>query len=486
MEAVMPHRSIVSALTAVAVAGFALAGTIPASQAASAVPADGRPVYVTNSAMEFGGVPPGGPPVVARFAAGSTGALTPRGTVPAGERVRGMVFTPDLRFAYTANVSGSVSLYQVASDGALTQFGAAAAPGAFGIAIAPGGGHLYVGNVAGRDITVFAVQFDGSLLPAGTFDTGDEAVKGVAVTPDGRFLYVSHGRPDDQAARDLTGFALGANGLPVSQVAQEAHGISGAETVITPDGRYVYVVCQASDDVFGYRIEPNGALTSIPGTGTGFTAGDFPEGAAVSPDGRRLYVAAGGVVGPGGTPGQVVGFTIGTGGRLIRNITPVTMTDPIGIAFAPDSRHVYVSDFWDNIVNAFAVGASGNLTLVDTEPSQGPRPAFDSVSVLPNKGPVAAFTARPASAGYPTTFDASGSTDADGRVVRYDWDFGDGTVLRDGGPAPRHVYGAPGSYGVRLTVTDDEGCSTTLVYTGQLASCVGTPAATATRTITLP
>ncbi|MEH1128313.1 PKD domain-containing protein [Micromonospora sp. CPCC 206061] len=38
---------------------------------------------------------------------------------------------------------------------------------------------------------------------------------------------------------------------------------------------------------------------------------------------------------------------------------------------------------------------------------------------------------------YPTTFNASGSADADGRVVRYRWDFADGTVLRDGGAAPR-------------------------------------------------
>ncbi|MCW6011084.1 beta-propeller fold lactonase family protein [Micromonospora sp. CPCC 205371] len=476
----MPHRSVVSAF-----AVLALAGTIPASQSASAAPAGGRPVYVTNSAMEFGGVPPGGPPSVARFASSPAGALTPHGTVPAGDRVRGLVFTPDLRFAYTANASGSVSLYKVGPDGALTPNGAEPAPGAFGIAISPSGHHLYVGNVAGRDITVFGVQPNGSLLPAGTFDTGDEFVKGVAVTPDGRFLYVSHGRPDDTVARDLTGFALGANGLPVSQVASERHGISGAEAVITPDGRYVYVVCQASDEVFGYRIEPNGALTSLFGAGSGVAAGDFPEGAGISPDGRRLYVAAGGVVGPGGTPGQVLGFTIATDGTLTQNITPVTMTDPIGIGFAPDGRHVYVSDFWENLVNAFAVGASGDLILVDTEPSQGSRPAFDSVTVLPNKGPVAAFSARPAPAGYPTTFNASGSTDADGRVVRYDWSFGDGTVLRDGGPAPRHVYGAPGTYAVRVTVRADEGCPTTPVSTGQVASCAGPAAAPAARIITI-
>jgi PKD repeat protein len=70
-------------------------------------------------------------------------------------------------------------------------------------------------------------------------------------------------------------------------------------------------------------------------------------------------------------------------------------------------------------------------------------------------------------------------------VRRYDWDFGDGTTLVDGGPTPSHTYRAPGTYQVRVTVTDGEGCSTRLVYTGQLAHCLGSDAATASRTVTL-
>lgn len=481
----MQHR--IRPLWTIFIAVVVLAGAAPAAAtAAQARPATGRPVYVTNSANPFGGVPPTGPPNVARFAANATGALTPLGTVPAGDGARGLVVTPDLRFAYVSNAgAGEIWMYRVGPGGALTRFGAVPAAGTFGIAIAPNGRTVYAGNVDGGTITVFAVRADGVLLPLREFDSGDEIAKGVAVTPDGRFLYVSHGGPGDTQPRRLTGFALGADGLPVRQVASVPHGVSGAETVITPNGRFVYVVCQVSDDVFGFRIGADGGLTPIPGTGTGFLAGDFPEGAGVSPDGRRLYVAALSTVGPGQAPGQVVGFTIGADGRLTRDIDPVVMTDPIGIGFAPDGRHVYVSDFSDNIVNAFAVGAGGDLTLIQTESSQGPRPAFHSVTVLPNRGPAAAFSARAAAAGYPTRFDGSASSDVDGRVARYDWDFGDGTVLADGGPAPEHVYRSPGSYRVRLTVTDDEGCSTGLVYTGQVAVCVGSAAATATQTVTV-
>jgi PKD repeat protein len=52
------------------------------------------------------------------------------------------------------------------------------------------------------------------------------------------------------------------------------------------------------------------------------------------------------------------------------------------------------------------------------------------------------------------------STDADGSVVSWNWDFGNGagSPLKD----PFHVYGAAGIYAVKLTVTDDKGVSKTV------------------------
>ena len=52
-------------------------------------------------------------------------------------------------------------------------------------------------------------------------------------------------------------------------------------------------------------------------------------------------------------------------------------------------------------------------------------------------------------------FDAGGSRDPDGEILKWQWDFGDGAMGR--GPAPSHVYAAPGRYPVVLTVTDDSG-----------------------------
>jgi hypothetical protein len=57
------------------------------------------------------------------------------------------------------------------------------------------------------------------------------------------------------------------------------------------------------------------------------------------------------------------------------------------------------------------------------------------------------------------TFDATGSSDSDGSIASYKWDFGDGMVAY--GPIVKHAYGAPGQYSVTLSVTDDEGATAT-------------------------
>jgi len=72
-----------------------------------------------------------------------------------------------------------------------------------------------------------------------------------------------------------------------------------------------------------------------------------------------------------------------------------------------------------------------------------------------NQSPVASFTADPTSGEAPLLvfLDATESSDPDGAVVSYNWDFGDGTA--DSGEIATHEYEFPGTYTVSLTVTDD-------------------------------
>lgn len=204
----------------------------------------------------------------------------------------------------------------------------------------------------------------------------------VRYTADGRFVYVSHGLPADTAPSVLTGFAIGPDGLPRRQVAEATIGISGSMVEVTPDGRFVYVTCQGTDEVFGFGINAGGSLTQV----AQMPAGDHAEDAEISPDGRLLYVAGPAVEGTG----SVSGFTIGADGSLTPVGRPVPMPTPAGVAFAPDGWHLYVSDWDDGTVTVFAIGTAGELTAVQTLSSGGSRPGAGSVAVLPDRAPVAA------------------------------------------------------------------------------------------------
>jgi PKD repeat protein len=87
------------------------------------------------------------------------------------------------------------------------------------------------------------------------------------------------------------------------------------------------------------------------------------------------------------------------------------------------------------------------------------------VILPPNGTPVPSFTFAPSTplAKADVIFDASLSTDSDGRIVSYAWNFGDGSQAS--GLTAKHAFDAVGDYTVTLTVTDDRGQSALLSKT---------------------
>lgn len=89
-----------------------------------------------------------------------------------------------------------------------------------------------------------------------------------------------------------------------------------------------------------------------------------------------------------------------------------------------------------------AGGGGGGGTPPPTDPTPVP-PEADA------NGPYAGIE------GQSVSFSSIGSSDSDGTIVSYNWDFGDGGTSSSRHPS--HIYSAEGTYVVKLTVTDDEG-----------------------------
>jgi YVTN family beta-propeller protein len=373
--------------------------------------------------------------------------------IPVGLGPFGMAITPDARTAYVANIDvGLVKAIDVGTKqvaGTPIEVGG----GPEGIAITPDGTRAYVATNGGERVAVIdtADNFVGPPIPvAGDPDS-------VAITPDGRSAYVT-----DLTSGDVSVIDTAANQVvgPPIPVGSSPRGIA-----ITPDGSRAYVANSGSKTVSVIDTATNQVV------GPPIEVENEPYAVAVTPDGSRVYVTNRGM----GTVSVIDTATNQVVGP------PIQLTgEPTAIAITPDGTRAYVTN-----------GMSGIVAVIETATNQVVGPpimvgtAPESIAITPDQPPLAAFTGSVARPGVPIVFSAAASRDQDGSISRYSWDFGDGQTVPDGGPSPGHTYSKPGSYRVTLTVTDNDGCSTSLRYTGQTAYCNGSAAARLTQTVSV-
>jgi len=144
-------------------------------------------------------------------------------------------------------------------------------------------------------------------------------------------------------------------------------------------------------------------------------------------------------------------------------------------AISPATIASYAWSFGDGS-SATGAGASHNFTSAGTytttltvTDSKGLTNATSTpivVTAAPpaattNKTPTAAIAATPPSGTIPlvVSFDASGSTDTDGSIATYVWNFGDGSTAT--GKTVSHTYNTAASYSATLKVTDNQGATNT-------------------------
>jgi uncharacterized repeat protein (TIGR01451 family) len=341
---------VVASIVKRVIVGASLTAALGGASAARAAPF----VYVTNFAgnniSQFNA-----PPL-------SFEALTPLqpATIAGGDGPFHLAISPDGRSVYvTNNADATLSQYSVGPRGALSgKTPASVATGASpdGVAVSPDGKSVYVANDGNNTLSQYSVGADGALSPKtpATVPTGDGA-EAIAVSPDGTSVYVT--TYNDGTVWQYT---VGAGGVLAAKVpATIKSGTSPGTLAVAPDGKSVYVANLSDDMVWQYSVGAGGALS--PKTPATVATGKRPDGMAVSPDGKSVYVTN---VSSGIVPGTVSQYSVGTGGQLVPK-TPATVrtgNEPEGVAVSPDGKSVYVTDYFYGTVSQYSVGAGGLLS----------------------------------------------------------------------------------------------------------------------------
>lgn len=132
-----------------------------------------------------------------------------------------------------------------------------------------------------------------------------------------------------------------------------------------------------------------------------------------------------------------------------------------------DSDGTIISYSWDFGDGKMATGKTANhtyaaagtykITLKVKDDKGAENSMSQDVTVskanVPNQAPEAKFSKKVDN--LTVQVDASDSSDSDGTIVRYSWDFGDGKTAT--GKTANHTYAAAGSYTITLKVIDDKG-----------------------------
>jgi PKD repeat protein len=112
----------------------------------------------------------------------------------------------------------------------------------------------------------------------------------------------------------------------------------------------------------------------------------------------------------------------------------------------------------ETVTRSYLDTGSYTVTLTVTDDDGAVDKALVTITVR-NQAPVAIFTESEDSVNVDDeiSFNGADSYDPDGRIVKYSWNFGDGTTAT--GSTATHAYGDNGEYTVTLTVTDNEGAT---------------------------
>ena len=281
--------------------------------------------------------------------------------VTAGLAVQALAMHPSGKFLYTANSGeGTVSLYTIASNGALTEVTPRTTVGVSPnlLAIDSAGAFLYVANSGTFNISVFSISAsNGALTPVGSpFPIGTSAIN-MAISPSGSVLYVAGGASPN-APGIIEAFSM-AQGLPTLIDQPFSTGTNPYGLAIAPGGGFLYTGNNVDNSISEFSIGSDGSLSQLSSSPFG-TQSSVPLALQIDKSGKYLYVANNG-------SGNVTGYSIGSDGSLV-----LLPSSPFGTAANPSSlatdaggKYLFVGNQKSPVIQSFSLDSgTGALTSV--------------------------------------------------------------------------------------------------------------------------
>jgi len=372
-----------------------------------------------------------------------------------GGRPKSIAITPDGRFAYVVNEeTDSVQVIELATRrivGEPIELGGQLGP----VAISPDGKTAYVADWSTEKLVAIDTRTNQVTAAAklGSWATG------IAISPDGKTAYMAEQGAQAVEVVDTRSMRVVGEPIPLTERPQDVS--------VAPDGKRIYVADEnsgvAAIDATTRKVT---YLAPVP-----FWAGAI----TVAPDGKTGWVSG---------LGEPMVIDLQTG-ALIKEVE--TGGEAGEAVLTPDGKRAFLVDRTSAGVKVFDTRTYAEIT---------PRPStaggfVGGIAITPDQSPTAAFTVPSITADFTATFDGSASTDPDGTVRSWAWQFGDGAAASEAaGPGTTatgaravHTYPGPGTYAAQLSVVDDEGCGAEEVFTGRTAYCSGNPAATVTHAV---
>lgn len=182
-----------------------------------------------------------------------------------------IAFSPDGRFlVVTERTANAIDVFGVLQNGKLSSITSnpSAAAGTFAAAFAPNGtvvvSETGPGGANASTVSSYTVRSNRTLAPVTTgLATLGTANCWNAITPDGRFVYVSN-----SGSASISGFSVAANGalspLPHTVVANNPPGSANLDIAISADGAYLYSLNAGAGSVGVFAIDKaSGALHNL-------------------------------------------------------------------------------------------------------------------------------------------------------------------------------------------------------------------------------